>query len=132
MFCKKCGKEVDDGAKFCPECGASLLEYTNIENKSNSESESHYNAMCLAGIIVSGISVFFNFYGLLGIAGLILSYIGYKAVKRSGEKGRELAIVGMVVGAVTAIIGLISLVYLFYLYSAGVSIISGLFNGISF
>ena len=126
MFCKNCGKEINDDAKFCPECGARLLEYANIESKSNPESERHFNAMCLAGIIVSGISVFFNFYGLLGIAGLILSYMGYKAVKRSAEKGKELAIVGMVIGTVTTIIGLVSLIYLSYLYSAGISIISGL------
>lgn len=23
MFCKNCGKEIDDGATFCPHCGAS-------------------------------------------------------------------------------------------------------------
>lgn len=24
MFCKKCGKELEDGAKFCPQCGDSV------------------------------------------------------------------------------------------------------------
>lgn len=24
MFCKNCGKEVSDGTKFCPNCGAQL------------------------------------------------------------------------------------------------------------
>ena len=22
MFCKNCGKEIEDAVKFCPECGA--------------------------------------------------------------------------------------------------------------
>ena len=26
MFCKYCGAQVPDGAKFCPKCGASLME----------------------------------------------------------------------------------------------------------
>lgn len=26
MFCSKCGKEIADGSRFCPECGQSLSE----------------------------------------------------------------------------------------------------------
>lgn len=33
MFCEKCGKEIKDGDKFCPYCGA--------ENKINKEEPSH-------------------------------------------------------------------------------------------
>lgn len=33
MFCEKCGKEIKDGDKFCPYCGA--------ENKINKEDPSH-------------------------------------------------------------------------------------------
>lgn len=31
MFCEKCGKEIKDGDKFCPYCGA--------ENKINKEAQ---------------------------------------------------------------------------------------------
>lgn len=26
MFCKKCGKEIEEGVKFCPSCGESVEE----------------------------------------------------------------------------------------------------------
>ena len=35
MFCSKCGKEIEDGAKFCPGCGAAIKD--TVGNKKNSE-----------------------------------------------------------------------------------------------
>lgn len=129
MYCKNCGKEIDDGVKFCPECGTKLFSDDSIENKidklESKGPEKQLNTMCLAGVIVSGVSLFLNFYGTVGLAGLIISYMGYKAVKTSGEKGRELSIIGMVIGGITVVLGIISLIYLFYLYSLGISVLSG-------
>ncbi len=34
MFCKKCGKQIADGSKFCPECGASF-ESNNAVSPAN-------------------------------------------------------------------------------------------------
>lgn len=34
MFCSNCGKELDENAKFCPECGTSV---SNIETVNNSK-----------------------------------------------------------------------------------------------
>lgn len=30
MFCPNCGRNLDNGAKFCDGCGASLLEHTTL------------------------------------------------------------------------------------------------------
>lgn len=60
MYCKKCGKELDDEAKFCPYCGTSTRD--EKENAQNGDASS-------AGL---GILCFF-----LPIAGLIL-YIVWK------------------------------------------------------
>lgn len=38
MFCKKCGKELKDGAKFCPYCG------TKVEEKPKEKAEEKANA----------------------------------------------------------------------------------------
>ena len=32
MFCKNCGKEIADNAKFCEHCGAQLVEDENEDN----------------------------------------------------------------------------------------------------
>lgn len=60
MYCKKCGKELDDEAKFCPYCGTSTRD--EKENAQNGDARS-------AGL---GILCFF-----LPIVGLIL-YIVWK------------------------------------------------------
>ena len=31
MFCSNCGKKIDDGLRFCPECGAFLGEVSEEE-----------------------------------------------------------------------------------------------------
>ncbi|MGN1405334.1 MAG: DUF6591 domain-containing protein [Erysipelotrichaceae bacterium] len=31
MYCKKCGKQIPDNSKFCPECGSSLEENNNVK-----------------------------------------------------------------------------------------------------
>lgn len=38
MFCRKCGKEVKDGLKFCTNCGAPLNQTSNGINAGVSES----------------------------------------------------------------------------------------------
>ncbi len=37
MFCKNCGNEIKDGAKFCDKCGAEQLIHTDLPEKSDNE-----------------------------------------------------------------------------------------------
>lgn len=39
MFCGKCGNKIDDGAKFCPSCGASVEKQENMTVSSASDRE---------------------------------------------------------------------------------------------
>ena len=75
MFCPKCGKELSDGAKFCPMCGNALLGQNNSEaaqnqNRSqtekkievNPEAKNHLWGFCLIGnviLIICGIVALF-------------------------------------------------------------------------
>lgn len=34
MYCHKCGKKLEDGAKFCPDCGTELISEDNFEKES--------------------------------------------------------------------------------------------------
>ena len=43
MFCKYCGKELPDGTKFCPECGANLKpEENTIHTAANAKAPQNY------------------------------------------------------------------------------------------
>lgn len=116
MYCSNCGKEIRDGSAFCSECGAPQAGGDGRQERAVSsgpvetKADASYNTMCIIGAVVSGLSLFFSFFGLTGIGGIILSGIGLRQIGETGERGRELAIAGIVVGAITAVYGIIMLV----------------------
>lgn len=92
MFCKNCGKEVDDNAVVCPHCGVQLAQMDS--NKSSNEN----CTMAIVGFILS----FF-----ISIAGLICSIIGYKKCKDENLNGKGFAIAGIIISAVSMVISVI-------------------------
>lgn len=119
MFCSNCGKEIKDGATFCPECGTAQQVTTppptsNVGNYATPTSQptvqkAPYNTMCIVGLVISCISILLNFYGLVGIAGTIVSVIGLNSCKQKNENGKALAIFGIVIGVMSIIQGVIAL-----------------------
>lgn len=90
MFCKNCGKEIDDNAVVCPNCGVA----TENLSRNTAPVVPQRNSMAIAGFILS----------LLGsaIIGLILSIIGFNNSKKpeyAGD-GRGLAIAGIVISSI--------------------------------
>lgn len=84
MYCTKCGKEVEDGAKFCPYCGASLEgedEFGKASTRSNDNEtksdDSNAKSKLVAGIlqIIPGLGIgrFYAGYTGIGIAQLLLT-----------------------------------------------------------
>lgn len=65
MFCSKCGKQIDDEAMICPECGCATSNYKS--NNSNGTSEEEKNTMATLAIV---------FAVLIPLVGLILGIIG--------------------------------------------------------
>ncbi len=121
MFCKNCGKEIPDTAKYCPECGANQIEDTIVSNTSNTtlnNSESSLNPersnFALLGFILGIISVFIGFKGILPIAAIILSIIGINECDKEHRPGKNFAIWGIVfaVGAI-----LIRLIFTMFIFS---------------
>ena len=48
MFCKNCGKEIDDGSKFCQYCGANLTaSETDIKKEISKFTDNVKNYKCL-------------------------------------------------------------------------------------
>ena len=84
MFCKNCGKEINDNAVVCPFCGVA----TGKGPVSGSGSKT--NGMAIAGFVLA------FFFSLLG---LIFSVIGLRKSDECGS-GRGLAIAGIVLSIV--------------------------------
>lgn len=98
MYCKQCGKELRESSAFCEYCGTRAEFWKKQEQ---------VNTLSIVGMIVAGISIFLNFWGLVGIAAVILSSMGLIQINKSGEKGKGIAITGILLGAFSIIYGFI-------------------------
>jgi uncharacterized YccA/Bax inhibitor family protein len=68
VFCIKCGKEIPEGAEFCPSCG------TQITSAGKSE-KSDYSGIGGTLILIGGIlAIIFSLFAIIGIA--FMSYWG--------------------------------------------------------
>ena len=115
MFCRTCGKEVNDNAIICPHCGCALKNesiYAEVKNDVKK-----INVMCLVGFILSMASLLIALYGMVAIAGLVLSIVGVVQTNKTGERLRGLGIAGIIVAAV-------SLIFTLIVISIGISLLS--------
>ena len=90
MFCKNCGKEIDDRAVVCPYCGVQVGGLDAAQEKTNT--------LAIVGFILS----FF-----IAIAGLICSIIALKRAPSFGGNGKGLATAGIVISIVAIVIAVI-------------------------
>lgn len=122
MFCTNCGKEIPNGSAFCQECGAAqsggASPVSNAGGYVNPTGQPvvqkvPYNTMCIVGLVISGISLLLNFWGLVGIAGTIVSVVGLISCNQKNENGRGLAVIGIIIGAFSIIYGVLTLASLY-------------------
>ena len=90
MFCKNCGKEIDDRAVVCPYCGVQVGGLDAAQEKTNT--------LAIVGFILS----FF-----IAIAGLVCSIIALKQAPSFGGNGKGLATAGIVISIVAIVIAVI-------------------------
>lgn len=126
MYCKKCGKQINDTANFCPFCGSGQASQTTVSPNSvppqtppyqpqqNVAPTQQYNSQNYAPqynqntnaeptntlAIVGFILSFF-----VSIAGLIVSIIG---IRRPGNRG--LAIAGIIISSISIVITFIVII----------------------
>ncbi|MDE7168051.1 MAG: zinc-ribbon domain-containing protein [Clostridia bacterium] len=109
MYCKNCGKEVNENAVICPNCGVPTDNYTK-----SAAAPEQKNTLALVGFILS----FF-----VTIAGLVISIIAYKNAKKpeyNGD-GKNFALAGIIISAVSLglslILGIIySVIWINFIY----------------
>ena len=99
MFCKNCGREIDDKAIICPHCGV----------------EARGGSCVTQGNIIAIVGFILSFF--IALAGLICSIIGYKKSKNEGAPYGGLALAGIIISAIS--IGLVILVYIIVIAAAG-------------
>ena len=90
MFCKNCGKEIDDRAVVCPNCGVQVGTVAPAENKTN--------VLAIVGFI---------FAFIMPIVGLICSIIGRNKAPECGGNGKGLATAGIVTSVVWMVLVII-------------------------
>jgi len=121
-FCSNCGKNIDNGVKFCPYCGSSVNSSNNepvvqlSQNQSSvtdtgkdSEIKKTLNVMALIGFISGLISWFLNFFGIVGIIACIFSGIGLGKFNKETENNKWMAIIGLISGGINIIYALVQI-----------------------
>lgn len=126
MFCKNCGKEIEDNSNFCIYCGADLTEkpstfdqqcqsqqgqqYQQEQQWQNQqgqqpqiENQGKINAFGIAGFVVSLLSLWLGVY--FCIASIIGVVFGGVGVSKSKEctSCNGLAVAGLVIGIISLV-----------------------------
>ncbi len=120
MFCSKCGANIPNDAKFCPECGAKAAvfpgktqtganpSYQTPERKPWEEMPpAPSNGFAIAGFVLSLVAIFLFPYFIVQILALIFSGIGLSRADRLNGSGKGLAIAGIVISIILLIIAII-------------------------
>lgn len=116
MYCKKCGKEVDDDSLFCPFCGASLND-NDVEDEAeavdvdNNSDRGPWKVFAIVGYVLGILSFVLAFFVGVGIeiapAGIVFSALGKKSTdpekKAKAEKGLKLSIAAIIISFVAII-----------------------------
>lgn len=102
MFCSKCGKEINDDAVVCVNCGCSVLKDKNNFNEEENESASKSSvALGIIGIICAFLIAIVGH--ICSIISIILGIID--CTKHKKPTGLILGIVGEVLAIFSSIIG---------------------------
>ncbi len=100
MFCKNCGKEIDDKATVCIHCGVPTANAQQQQQPVVTGNKT--NGIAIAGLVLS-------ILWFTSLIGLILSIVGLQKSKTEeyNGSGRSVAIAGIVIGAIlVAVLGI--------------------------
>ena len=123
MYCKKCGAELLEGIKFCPECGepvgtTEVIEGEVVDFEQPAATPRPHVAKCFTifgklGYIFGLISFIFSFIPFmcfvsleLAPIGLVFSILGRKdeSLAAKTKKGKTFSILGLVFGFIMTIV----------------------------
>lgn len=102
MYCLKCGKEIDEGINYCPNCGMNLSVKTDVQLTLQKQTSGKNIAALVLGLI--GIFAWLiPIIGLpIGIVGLVMGIMGMKRC------GKGMAIAGIVLSVLCLVLTIIN------------------------
>lgn len=119
-YCGNCGKEVPDGTKFCPNCGAQIgpVEAPKQEVTTPINAK-HGTALASMIIGIVGVASLFFIVSIgilpliLGIIGLVLAGNAKKAGNSEGIRtaGFVLSLIALIIGAIEFVVLLIAIIF---------------------
>ncbi len=112
MFCKKCGAQMDDSAKVCPNCGASTEAKPVVAG--NPVEKARANPLFLAAVICLSVVALFQLVGVFQGGGQLS---GVMDMAGMGGVNALVMLVGLVSLAITAVL----LVGLWFVYVSGLN-----------
>lgn len=155
MFCRNCGKQLDDNAIICPQCGVEVnpTNQTNANYNNNNQTygnqgynnnQNYYNrnynnqgaynnASAYAprpapkdkSNTIAVVGFVLSFF--FAIAGLVCSIIGYNKAKNEGLDNKGLALAGIIISAIEiAAVVILIVIYIIII----VAIIFGVSGGV--
>ncbi len=109
MFCKNCGKEIDDSAYVCVHCGVKVERaQTHVEVKQRNNVAF---GLGIAGFALSILSLWLAmYYCVASIVAIVLSAVSMNMAKKNDDK-HGLATAGLIIGIVSTAIWLIVLIF---------------------
>ncbi|MCD8040211.1 MAG: zinc-ribbon domain-containing protein [Clostridia bacterium] len=105
MYCKNCGKELDDKAVFCPNCGVATDNYNFANTNTCMPQSNQTNILAIVGFILSFV---------VAVAGLVCSIIGYRNAPQYGGNGKSLALAGIIISIVELVLVLFIVLYFMF------------------
>ncbi len=107
MFCANCGKEIDEKAVICPNCGVLVQKYKILENKRSTVDDKNEVGIVgmvfsLVGILLLSIPLVFFVAELIGS---ICGCVGISRAKELNGKGKGFSIAAVVVSTIILLAG---------------------------
>lgn len=99
-FCANCGKQLDDNAVICPNCGCQTGNVNMRSSTGYPVADEHYTTLSIVGFVLCF---------CVTLAGLICSILAYKSAKEEGNrKSQTLSKAGIIISSVSMGIGAIT------------------------
>ncbi len=109
--CPNCGKNIDNNANFCINCGSKQTKEAEIKEEKTTTVESTnnvpVNGLSITGFVLSLLSLLCC--GLLSPLGLIFSIIGITKTEKEDTTGKGLAIAGIIISSIMLLLFIIML-----------------------